>query len=161
VASGIAVGALYASLALDKSKFEADIKSSQGLFSSLATVAKASALVIAAALLAVGAAAVKMVADYDAGVDEIRAGTGATGKALDGLVDTFGRVAKRVPDDLQTVGKVIADSIRTARPATPRGPRGQPLTSPGSPRPMSTTTRASTRLFGDWSIKRGSGEDAR
>ena len=43
MASGISVGSLYASLALDKSKFEAEVKSSQGLFASLADVAKASA----------------------------------------------------------------------------------------------------------------------
>lgn len=79
MAGGISVGALYASLALDKSKFEADVKSSQGLFGSLASVAKASALIVGAALLAVDAAAVKMATDYKAGVDEIRTGTGATG----------------------------------------------------------------------------------
>jgi len=85
MASGISVGSLYASLELDRSHFEAGVKSSQGLFGSLASVAKASALAIGAALLAAGAAAVKMATDYKAGVDEIRAGTGATGKALDAL----------------------------------------------------------------------------
>lgn len=156
MAAGISVGSLYASLALDKSKFESDVKSSQGLFGSLADVAKKSALVIGVALLAIGVAAVKMVTDYDAGVDEIRAGTGATGKALDGLVDTFGRVAKRVPDDLATVGKVIADlNSRT-------GTTGDTLEglavnlldfSRITKTDVNDNVRDSTRLFGDWSIK--------
>ena len=155
MASGISVGALYASLALDKSKFEADVKSSKGLFGSLADVAKTSALVIGAALLAVGAAAVKMVTDYDAGVDAIRAGTGATGKALDGLVDTFGRAAKRVPDDLATVGTVIAE-LNTRTGAT--GDTLEDLAvnlldfSRITKTDVNDNVRASTRLFGDWSI---------
>jgi phage-related minor tail protein len=155
VAAGISVGALYASLALDKSRFEADVKGSKGLFGSLADVAKSSALIVGAALLAIGAAAGKMATNYKAGVDEIRAGTGATGKALDDLVETFGRAAKRVPDDLQTVGKVIAD-LNTRTGATGDTLEDLAVTildfSSTTRTDVNENVRAATRLFGDWSI---------
>ena len=141
--------------ALDKSKFECRRQELEGLFGSLADVAKKSALVIGAAFLAVGAAAVKMVTDYDAGVDAIRAGTGATGKALDGLVDTFGRAAKRVPDDLATVGAVIAE-LNTRTGATGDTLEGLAVNLLDFSRITKTdvndNVRAATRLFGDWSI---------
>ncbi|HSW42791.1 MAG TPA: hypothetical protein VLM76_09805 [Patescibacteria group bacterium] len=155
MAAGISVGALYASLALDKSRFEADVKGSKGLFGSLADVAKSSALIVGAALLAIGAAAGKMATNYKAGVDEIRAGTGATGKALDDLVETFGRAAKRVPDDLQTVGKVIAD-LNTRTGATGDTLEDLAVTildfSSTTKTDVNENVRAATRLFGDWSI---------
>lgn len=155
MAAGISVGALYASLALDKSKFESDVKGSKGLFGSLADVAKKSALIVGAALLAIAAGAAKMATDYKAGVDEIRIGTGATGKALDGLVDTFGRAAKRVPDDLQTVGKVIAD-LNTRTGATGQTLEDLAVTildfSSTTKTDVNENVRAATRLFGDWSI---------
>lgn len=155
MAAGISVGALYASLALDKSRFEADVKGSKGLFGSLADVAKRSALIVGAALLAIGAAAGKMATNYKAGVDEIRAGTGATGKALDDLVETFGRAAKRVPDDLAVVGKVIAD-LNTRTGATGDTLEDLAVTildfSSTTKTDVSENVRAATRLFGDWSI---------
>lgn len=155
MARAISVGSLYASLALDRSKFESDVKDSKGLFGSLADVAKKSALLIGAALLAIGASAVKMATQYKAGVDEIRIGTGATGKALDGLVETFGRAAKRVPDDLQAVGKVIAD-LNTRTGATGQTLEDLAVTLLDFSRITKTNVndnvRASTRLFGDWSI---------
>jgi phage-related minor tail protein len=155
MAGGISVGALYATLALDKSKFEAEVKGSQGLFGNLASVAKASALVIGAALVGMGVAAVKMATDYKAGVDEIRTGTGATGKALDALVDVYDRAAKRVPDDLQTVGKVVAD-LNTRTGAT--GDTLEALAvnlldfSRITKTDVNANVRDATRLFGDWSI---------
>lgn len=54
---GISVGALFATLALDKSKFDSGVKGSKGLFSSLGDVAKRSAKIVAAAFLAIAAAA--------------------------------------------------------------------------------------------------------
>ncbi len=156
MAGGISVGALYATLALDKRKFESEVKGSEGLFGNLASVAKASALVIGAALVGMGVAAAKMATDYKAGVDEIRTGTGATGKALDALVDVYDRAAKRVPDDLQTVGKVVAD-LNTRTGAT--GDTLEALAvnlldfSRITKTDVNDNVRDSTRLFGDWSIK--------
>ncbi len=57
MAAGIPVGALYATLALDRSKFDSGVKGSKGLFTSLADVAKKATVVIATALgaaLAIG-----------------------------------------------------------------------------------------------------------
>jgi hypothetical protein len=74
VASGIPVGALYATLNLDKSRFDADVRSSKGGFSSLAEVAKKSALVIGAALLAAASGVVAFgIASIDNAVEQERA----------------------------------------------------------------------------------------
>jgi phage-related minor tail protein len=156
MAAGISVGALYATLALDKRKFESEIKGSEGLFGNLAAVAKASALVIGAALIGMAAAATKMATSYKAGVDEIRAGTGATGKALDELVAVYDRAVKRVPDDLQTVGKVIAD-LNTRTGATGKVLEDLAVNlldfSRITKTDVNANVRDATRLFGDWSIK--------
>jgi len=155
MAAGIPVGALYATLALDKARFESDVKGAKGLFGSLADVAKASAVVVGAAFLAMGAAAAKLVTDYDAGVDEIRIKTGQTGEALDALVDTFGRAAKRVPEDLTTVGQVIGE-LHTRTGATGDTLEDLAVTLLDFSRLTKTdvndNVRAATRLFGDWSI---------
>ena len=58
MASGISVGALYATLKLDKSRFDADVRGSKGLFGSLADAAKSSALLIAGALATAAAGVV-------------------------------------------------------------------------------------------------------
>jgi TP901 family phage tail tape measure protein len=61
------------------------------------------------ALVAVGAAGLKAGMDVDEAYDTIRAGTGATGKRLEGLQATFRNVAKKVPADMATVGKTVSD----------------------------------------------------
>jgi len=58
VASGISVGALYATLKLDRSRFDADIRGSKGGFAGLADAAKSSALLIAGALATAAAGVV-------------------------------------------------------------------------------------------------------
>lgn len=60
-------------------------------------------------LVAVGGYAAKAAYDLDDAFDKIRAGTGATGKALEGLKDDFRVVARDVPHDFDTVATVIAD----------------------------------------------------
>ena len=58
MASGISVGALYATLKLDRSRFDADIRGSKGGFAGLADAAKSSALLIAGALATAAAGVV-------------------------------------------------------------------------------------------------------
>lgn len=75
-----------------------------------AKVAKSGAalsLGLSVPLIAVGAAALKSALTVDEAYDTIQAGTGATGKELQGLKDSFGDVAKSTPADM---GKV-ADSV--------------------------------------------------
>lgn len=46
---------------------------------------------------------------FDDVTDTIRTGTGAQGKALDGLVDTAKNVGKHVPAEFETIGSTVAD----------------------------------------------------
>ncbi|MFB7798930.1 phage tail tape measure protein [Isoptericola sp. NPDC056134] len=60
-------------------------------------------------LLAVGAAGLKAALDVDDAYDKIRAGTGATGKTLEGLQASFDKVAKTTPADMDAVSSTVAD----------------------------------------------------
>ena len=60
-------------------------------------------------LVAAGAGAVAMGKTFDDAYDKIRIGTGATGKALEGLNEDFRRVAKQVPSSFDDIGTAIAD----------------------------------------------------
>ncbi len=48
-------------------------------------------------------------ASFDDAADAIRIGTGATGDALDGLLDDFDAVYKSVPTTMEDASKAIAD----------------------------------------------------
>lgn len=58
-------------------------------------------------LLAVGAAALKSALTVDGAYDTIQAGTGATGKELQGLKDSFAAVASSTPADMQKVAESV------------------------------------------------------
>ena len=61
------------------------------------------------ALTIAGAAAAKLGQEYQEATNTIAAGTGATGKQLEGLTQSFKNVWKDVPQDAATVSGVIAD----------------------------------------------------
>lgn len=91
----------------------------------------------------------------DEGQDAIRVGTGATGKALEGLGQSMNNVAGRVAADFPRVGQAIAD-INTRTGQTGKGLEGlarqfinlENVTGEAA----STTIPAVTRVFGDWAI---------
>lgn len=58
---------------------------------------------------AVGGIAKDLGASFDDAADAIRIGTGATGDALDGLLDDFDAVYKSVPTTMEDASKAIAD----------------------------------------------------
>ena len=60
-------------------------------------------------LVAAGAGATAMGKSFDDAYDKIRIGTGATGKALEGLNDDFRKVAKQVPSSFDDISTAIAD----------------------------------------------------
>lgn len=60
-------------------------------------------------LAAAGAGAVAMGKSFDDAFDKIRIGTGATGKALEGLNEDFRKVAKQVPSSFDDISTAIAD----------------------------------------------------
>lgn len=110
---------------------------------------------IGAAFGGIAAAGVRMGDKVDAALDSIRVGTGATGEALAGLESDFKAVASRVPDDLETVGQVIAD-LNTRTGQTGKGLQDLATTildfSRITKSDVNTNVRNATRLFGDWSI---------
>lgn len=64
---------------------------------------------ITAPILAVGAAGIAAFNEVDEAIDTIITKTGATGEAVEGLEKSFQNVAKRVPNDLLTVGEAIGE----------------------------------------------------
>lgn len=70
------------------------------------TAAIAAAPALAAAT---GKALYDIGSEFDEMADTIRVGTGATGKALDGLIDDAKAVGSRVPEDFSKIGPVVAD----------------------------------------------------
>src|SRR5690606_19544205 len=64
---------------------------------------------IVAGGLAAAAGLYQLGAAWDDVEDTIRVGTGATGDALDGLMDVSKRLAQNVPADLSRIGPVVAD----------------------------------------------------
>jgi hypothetical protein len=61
------------------------------------------------AAAAIGVAFAKMGSDWNDARDKIITGTGASGKALDGLMNDTKKVAGQVPQDFGTVGAAIAE----------------------------------------------------
>jgi hypothetical protein len=108
MAGGISVGALYATLRLDRSKFEADVRNAKGGFSGLADVAKKSALVIGGALTAAGAGFVAFgIASIDNAVEQERAWGrvaavfGASGDAVNRWAERSSRALGVTDDQLE------------------------------------------------------------
>lgn len=64
---------------------------------------------VTAPLAAAGAGLLKLANDFDDAADTIRIGTGATGEALQGLIDDFDAVISKVPADMNKAASAIAD----------------------------------------------------
>lgn len=60
-------------------------------------------------VVAAGKALYNLGATFDEVEDTIRTGTGATGDALEGLIDTAHAVATNIPTDFETAGSTVAD----------------------------------------------------
>lgn len=59
--------------------------------------------------IAVGKELYDLGTTFDSVADTIRTGTGATGEALDGLIDDAHKVATSIPTDFETAGATVAD----------------------------------------------------
>lgn len=70
---------------------------------------KAASIAISGPLVTIGGLSAKVALQVDAALDDIRIGTGATGKALKGLEDDFRSVATAVPQSFGESAKAIAD----------------------------------------------------
>lgn len=106
-------------------------------------------------LIAVGAAMVKVGADFDQASDVIRAATGATGKELEALNASFRKVFASVPASAQAVAEAIG-AIRTRTGLT--GQALEMLTTQMlnlarvGKAEIGSLVASTTRSFGDWSI---------
>ena len=153
------VGQVIIDFLLNTGKFETDLNKATRSFKKMGTdltaAGKAMTTTITLPLVAVGAAVGKMAADMDNGIDTIRAGTGATGKALQALGDNMRNVMNQVPASVDNVSTAIADLN------TRLGITGRPLEAMATQmlnlaRVSKTETApliaASTRMFGDWSV---------
>lgn len=131
-------------------------KKLQSAGQSMQNAGKTMSKYVTAPLVAFGGAAIASANKLDQATKNIRAGTGATGKALDGLRKSFDNVFAQVPEDADTVSNALADlNTRT-------GLTGKPLEnltkqfldlSRITGQDVSTSIAQITRLFGDWGIK--------
>ena len=137
----------------DFDKFGSDLKSGIG---KLAGVAKVAGVAIGAALVGTGVAAFKIGKTFDDAFDTIRVGTGATGKALEGLQGSFRNVVKNVPTDFASASTAIADLN------TRLGITGKPLEQLSgqflelariTETDVSSSIASVTRVFGDWAVE--------
>jgi phage-related minor tail protein len=116
---------------------------------------KVAGLAAGAGLVALGGAAVGMAMDLDGAYNTIRAGTGATGEALEGLQDSFGNILGQVPDDMDTVANVMAD-LNTRTGQTGESLEGLSKSVLDLARLTGSDAQASvaglTRVFGDWGV---------
>lgn len=114
-------------------------------------------------LLAVGTGAVAAANTVDEAMDTIRAGTGATGKDLEALGESFKTVFGNVPQTAEQVGTAIADLN------TRLGLAGKPLEEMATQvlnlsritkTDLESLIPSMTRMFGDWSIATANQADA-
>lgn len=125
MASGISVGALYATLRLDKSQFDTDVGSSKGRFSSLADVAKKSALVIGAALLtaaagvvAYGVASIDNAQEQERAWGRVTAVFGTSGDAVNRWAEQSSRALGVTDDQLEMSVANFAEWAKNAGVST-------------------------------------------
>lgn len=64
---------------------------------------------VVSGVIAAGKALYDMGATFDKVKDTIRGGTGATGEALEGLIDDAHKVATSIPTDFEAAGQTVAD----------------------------------------------------
>ena len=111
-------------------------------------------------LTALGAIAWSSAQKIDDAMDNIRIGTGATGKVLAGLENSFRNVAKKAPSDLAEVSKAITDLN------TRLGITGQPLEDLATDSlsvsrmlktDLSETIKGLTQVMGTWRVENSKG----
>lgn len=106
-------------------------------------------------IVALGAAAFASAEDLDKAYGQIRAGTGATGKDLEGLKESFKTVFADVPQSADEVAQALAD-VNTRTGAT--GKHLEALTKQFldlgdmAGEDVPTLIANGTRVFGDWGI---------
>ena len=143
------------SIASVQKQLNASTKGLQTVARSMSTVGMGMTKGITLPIIAIGAGLLKLGKDFDNAYDTIRAGTGATGDALDGLKTDFREIAKVAPSSFKDIGAVVADLN------TRLGLTGKPLQDLSvqmlnfariTKTDINTLIPAATRVFGDWQI---------
>lgn len=139
-------------LAAERKKLEADLAK---LGSNLQKIGGGMSAAITAPVLAIGGAAIRAGLQVEDALNIIRASTGKTGEALDGLKADFAEVFKDVPQSAEEVATAIADLHKRT------GLVGEPLQALATQllnladitkTDVKSAVQDSTRLFGDWGI---------
>lgn len=102
---------------------------------------------------AIGLLAKQAFGEWDAGLDAIRAGTGATGDELDKLGESMKRVGGQVTQPLSEVGAMMAQvASRTGLTGPPLEKLTKQLLDLNGRLNQTVSAEDITRFFGDWSI---------
>ena len=147
-------------LSKQKKELEKELNSWEKSFKNLG---KGLSTSVTPAIVAIGAAAVGAGVQLEEAFDTIRVGTGATGKNLEDLKESFKNVFSNVPSSAKDVATAIAD-INTRTGQT--GPALEKLAtqilnmSRITKTDLNANIAAGTRAFGDWSIATDKQSDA-
>ena len=162
----MALGSLVVKIVGDNSQFNKTIAQTQTQLNKstreLQTVARSMTSVgdsmtkgVTLPIMAVGAVLAKVGTEFDDAYDKIRIGTGATGKALEGLETDFKEVAKDSASSFDDISTAVADLN------TRLGLSGKPLQDMAkkmanfariTETDINTLIPVTTRVFGDWAI---------
>ena len=125
MAAGIAVGALYATLKLDRSQFDAGVKGSKGGFAGLANAAKGAGLLIAGALataaagiVAFGIASIGNAQEQERAWGRVAAVFGASGDAVNRWAEQSSRALGVNDDQLELSVANFAEWAKNAGVST-------------------------------------------
>lgn len=109
----MAKNAVVVSVLADTKQFASGMKGTKGVLAGVATAAAAAAAALGGAAYAIGKA-------WDNSTDTLITGTGASGKALEGLQDSVKAVGRTIPVEMGTATDAIA-ALNTATGATGEG----------------------------------------
>jgi TP901 family phage tail tape measure protein len=147
------VAEAFVTLRPDASKFGRETETE--VSRSITSIGSKMTRTLTPAAAAVGVAFRQIGNDFNAGRNAIIAGTGASGKELEGLEKAMKRVGGRVPQDLGQVGEAVAElntRLGLSGPAL-EGMSKQFLDlSRVAGGDVKTNVAAVTRVFGDWDI---------
>lgn len=143
-------------LTLATSKLSAVGQAMQSVGKKMTSIGKSMTKCITTPILAAGGALAVLDQKFDEATATIRAGTGATGEALEELNDSFKEVYSKVPQGMDEVSSALAD-LNTRTGLTGKELESLTKTMLDLSRicgdDVNSLIASSTRLFGDWGIE--------
>jgi len=153
------IGELMVTLGIDDAKFKESLKSTENrlgkLQNKMSSAGKAMTMSLTPAILGTAVAAVKVADDFDKAYSIIRAGTGATGEALEEMKNITDELYGELPNDLEDVAQAVAD-VNTMMDLNGEAQKEMAETMLNLARltktDVNTVIKTTSRLFGDWTI---------